>query len=153
MRVIPTIPLKEMSLKTVLCCFNSGAMRRANQTMPRTQREVATDSITLSAVADLESLNLRGQRTAPRIQFARLRASLMGRIWKTMTQIIWSKNESVNQSVGCAVEEREIDDRDLSRLTLNQRKLPLSCLGLFLRTPWRWRFMKNSSRWVSCGAT
>lgn len=66
--------------------------------MPRTQTDVATDSTTDRAVAARERRNLRGQRAAPRIQFARLRASLRGRIWKTMTQIIWVRISC--QSVG-----------------------------------------------------
>ena len=58
------------------------------------------DSMTLRAVADLDSLNLRGQRTDPRIHWARLRASLAGRIWKTMTQIIWPRVGGVSGAVG-----------------------------------------------------
>ena len=45
------------------------------------------------------------------------------------------------------------DDLSGLGLTLNQRKLPLSCLGLFFMTPKRLRFMKKSFQWVSCGAT
>ena len=65
----------------------SGAMRRANQTMPRTQMDVAMDSMTARAVAVRESLYLRGHSTEPRVQTRMLRMSLAGRIWKTMTQI------------------------------------------------------------------
>ena len=50
--------------------------------------DVATDSMTLRAVASFESLNLSGHMANPRIQSARFKATLTGRIWKTMTQII-----------------------------------------------------------------
>ena len=55
--------------------------------------EVATDSMTARAVASPERRNLRGHMTEPVIQIARLRASLAGRIWKTMTQVNWMGNQ------------------------------------------------------------
>ena len=126
-RVMPTMPLNEMSLKLTLCSFNSGAMRRANQTMPVTQIDVTTDSMTLRAVAVEDRLYVGVHHTELRIQTVTFKASLKGRTWKTMTQIIFDP-----ESVG----GRGKDYSD-GRHTLNQRKLPLSCLGLglFLRTP------------------
>ena len=55
--------------------------------------DVATDSMTLRAVASLESLNLSGHMANPRIQTARFKATLRGRIWKTMTQIILNQGQ------------------------------------------------------------
>ena len=88
--------------------------------------DVAIDSMTLRAVASFERRNLSGHMTEPVIQTARFKASLAGRIWKTMTQIILTQSQSLR---------KDGEDQDGIRRTLNQRKLPLSCLGLFFKTP------------------
>ena len=88
--------------------------------------DVAMDSMTLRAVASFERRNLSGHMTEPVIHTARFKASLAGRIWKTMTQIILTESQPL---------QKEGEDEDEMRRTLNQRKLPLSCLGLFFTTP------------------
>ena len=51
------------------------------------------DSMTLIAVAERESLYFRGHMTELRAQTAMFRATLAGRIWKTMTQIILGRSQ------------------------------------------------------------